>query len=298
MSVKIKIEEGVYSHFCYSAPNAMKYLLIELPHGSTKSKDFLYYQERLQGKYPENLIDFFHVNTDVGSPELAFALAEKLQREDEEYEVHVMQSHIPRTFIDCNRVVGEGISYQAGGVTPATPAYVQSEQDLQLLYQAYHRYQDYTKRLYAEICGAKRGLGLMLHTYAPRTVPIQAVDWDIVHQLHDFYDTDKIKDCALRPQIDVIHKTPAAEALAALEWHQKVAEELRNIGLEVANGDSYPLHPVTMAYHYAKQYPAQTLCMEIRRDLVVTSWDPFVEMEISQEKVEKLGACLARSLVL
>ena len=136
----------------------------------------------------------------------------------------------------------------------------------------------------------------MLHTYAPRTVPITSVDRDIVKQLHVFYHSEKIRSCKLRPQIDVIHKTPNNEELSDLKWYESVSQEFRTIGLDVADGASYPLHPVTMAYHYAKAYPRQTLCIEIRRDLIVERWEPFSEMRISQEKAEKLAACLARSL--
>ena len=104
----IEQKEGVYTHFATtSLENPRGYLLIELPHGSTTTNDFKWYQERLQGDYPPNIIDFFYVNTDVGSPEIAFEIAQQLK---DNYEVHILRSHIPRTFIDCNRVVGEGIS--------------------------------------------------------------------------------------------------------------------------------------------------------------------------------------------
>ena len=289
----VKSKVGLYTHFHFPSVNAGRSLLIELPHGATKSKDFIYYLDRLQGSYPADLIDFFHVNTDVGSPEIAFDIARQLQGQ---YEVHVLQSHIPRTFIDCNRVVGEDISYKEGGVTPATASYVEDERDLRTLYEVYEQYRSYVQALYAKICGEQQGFGLMLHTYAPRSVPIQAVNQDIVNQLRAFYDTEKIFDCKLRPEIDVIYKTPENEELSNLIWRRKLVEECTKIGLEVADGTSYPLHPVTMAYSYAKVYPGQTLCVEIRRDLVVEIWEPFSEMSIAKEKSEMLAACLVRSL--
>lgn len=289
----IEHKEGLYTHYHFASKNTQKKLLIELPHGATKSADFLWLQAKLQGEYPEGLIDFFHVNTDVGSPELAFAIGKELQGK---YEVHVLQAHIPRTFIDCNRVVGEGVEYKAGGVTPATPPYVVDLQDLATLHRAYDEYQQKAKGLYAQICGTDQGLALMLHTYAPRTVPITTIDHAIVEQLHDFYDTEKIQNCKLRPEVDVIHRTPDGEELSDLSWRQRVADEFSNVGIEVANGTSYPLHPVTMAYHYAKAYPHKTLCLEIRRDLVVENWEPFVEMKISEEKAKTIAACVARSL--
>ena len=105
----IEQKEGVYTHFATTSLEKPRgYLLIELPHGSTTTNDFKWYQKRLQGDYPPNIIDFFYVNTDVGSPEIAFEIAQQLK---DNYEIHILRSHIPRTFIDCNRVVGEGISY-------------------------------------------------------------------------------------------------------------------------------------------------------------------------------------------
>jgi hypothetical protein len=289
----IEYKEGLYTHYHFASKNTQHKLLIELPHGATKSEDFLWLQARLQGEYPEGLIDFFHVNTDVGSPEIAFAIANELQGK---CDVHILQSHIPRTFIDCNRVVGEGVEYKAGGVTPATPPYVVDEHDLTLLHKAYDSYQNYAKGLYAKICGTHQGLALMLHTYAPRTVPITAIDQDIVGQLHAFYDTEKIQDCKLRSAVDMIYKTPSGEELSNRDWIQEMAKEFIEGGLEVANGNSYLLHPVTMAYHYAKMYPQQTLCLEIRRDLVVEKWEPFSEMKISEEKAKYFSSCVVRSL--
>ena len=291
----IENKEGIYTHFCVpSSSNSKKKLLIELPHGATKTKDFLWYQQKLQSTYPKNLIDFFYVNTDVGSPEIAFHIAQKLLGT---YETHILQSHIPRTFIDCNRVVGEGILYTEGGVTPATPSYVTDAQDVSFLYEQYHQYQKYVRSLYTKICEQDEGQALMLHTYAPRSVPITQVDFDIVEQLHAYYKTDKIQDCPLRPEIDIIYKTPDGENLIDATWIQNLKRIFGQNGFFVADGDSYPLHPVTTAYEHAHKNPSKTMCLEIRRDLVVQDWDPFVEMSISESKAVVIASCIADSLL-
>ncbi|MEI6129601.1 MAG: hypothetical protein WCR59_06000 [Planctomycetota bacterium] len=52
------------------AANAPPQLLIEVPHGATRTEHFTTLAGWLHGDYPADLIDFFHVNTDVGAPEL------------------------------------------------------------------------------------------------------------------------------------------------------------------------------------------------------------------------------------
>ena len=289
----VEQKEGLYTHFCTESNSNIpgRHLLIELPHGATKTEDFVWYQNRLQGHFPKNIVDFFYVNTDVGSPEIALEIAQKLS---DTHEVHIIQSHIPRTFIDCNRVVGEGISYSEGGVTPATPSYVTNSHDIDFLYTAYHAYQNYTKELYAKVCGNWKGHALMLHTYALRTVPITKVDHDIVQRLHDFYDTEKILDCKLRPQIDIIHKTPNGEVLIDASLIHNITRAFEERGFGVENGASYPLHPVTTAHKHAQQHPLQTLCLEVRRDLVVSKWSPFEEMPISKQKSQMIASSISQ----
>ena len=50
-------------------------LIIEIPHGATRTADFTAVEEALTSPLPSKLSDFFHVNTDAGAPELAVALA-------------------------------------------------------------------------------------------------------------------------------------------------------------------------------------------------------------------------------
>jgi hypothetical protein len=52
-----------------SAPD----LLIEIPHGATRTADFQTLANQLRSPLPADLVDFFHVNTDTGAPELAGA---------------------------------------------------------------------------------------------------------------------------------------------------------------------------------------------------------------------------------
>ena len=58
-----------------AAPDAPPDLLLEVAHGATRAGDFTAWTDRLRGSYGEELLDFFFVNTDVGAPELALAIA-------------------------------------------------------------------------------------------------------------------------------------------------------------------------------------------------------------------------------
>src|SRR6478752_1623726 len=78
-------------------------LLLEVPHGATRTADFERVRQRLKGALPPGLGDFFHVNTDVGAPELAEAIARRYVADHPERAALVLRCLVPRTFIDCNR---------------------------------------------------------------------------------------------------------------------------------------------------------------------------------------------------
>ncbi len=108
-------------------------LVLEVPHGATATADFTRVRERLVGDLPDGLADFFHVNTDVGAPEIAEAIAARFVAASPEASALVLRSRIPRTFIDCNRVLDlSAAEYKAGGVTPGLPPYVRHPDDVAL----------------------------------------------------------------------------------------------------------------------------------------------------------------------
>src|SRR6266545_4002525 len=78
-------------------------LVIEIPHGATRTEDFARLAARLASPLPRDLVDFFHVNTDAGAPELGLAIAERLVAAEPARTVWLLRCRIPRTFIDCNR---------------------------------------------------------------------------------------------------------------------------------------------------------------------------------------------------
>jgi hypothetical protein len=292
--MKLQRIPGVCEVYQTGAPRHGKRLLIEIPHGATERLHFDALASRLSGVYPAGLEKFFFVNTDLAAPELASAIAASPAMEG--VQVTVVRSLIPRTFIDCNRVTQASPDlYRQGKVTPATADYVQHSGDIELLHGLLADYEKIARRAYEAVCG-EGGVALMLHTYAPRTVPIQAIGSDIVEQLRFHYAPGKIESCELRPEIDFIHKTPDGTQLVDPAAMHMLSDELEAAGFQVSDGVSYPLHPSTAAFHHAQKFKGRTICVEVRRDLLVQEWLPFEPMEASPERLAPVAGAFARGV--
>ena len=218
--------------------------------------------EQMRSVLPADLIDFFYVNTDVGSPELGEAIAELLQH----LGVVVLRCLIPRTLIDCNRVIdADPQAYRDGGVTPGLPSYITEDSDRQLLLERYKAYLDTATQLMETVCG-RGGLALILHSYAPRSVGIASVGADIVQQLHWAYQPVVFEDWPLRPVVDFIVKDPTGVVVTDQHWLDALSQALCAQGLpQPASGETYPLHPVTTAHRFVMGYAPKVLCIEVRR---------------------------------
>jgi len=265
----------------------MPELFIEIPHGATRTADFTGLAAELRSPLPESLVDFFHVNTDAGAPELADAVAERLGGR-----VKILRCAVPRTFIDCNRRIDASpAEFKAGKVTPGLMPWITADEDRALLRA---KYEAYVAEARAAIDALPPdGAILMLHTYAPRTVDVE-VDMKIVESLHRAYETPE--KWPLRPPVDVIGRTAEGESLAPAAVVETLRAEMAKLGIEVADSKTYPLHPSTMAHEYVMKRPGRTLCVEFRRDLLADPWDPFVEQRISPEKVARLAEPLVTAL--
>lgn len=272
-------------------------LLIEVPHGATRRSDYEALFQSLEGPFPEGLIDFFFVNTDVGAPEVGRAWAEHVIAESPHRSVALIRSLIPRTFIDCNRVIDvdtRAAESAPGAVTPGLLPYVTSEKDRALLFERYSAYQTRVSALIDEVSKAG-GLTVMLHSYAPRTVDV-AVDADIVARLREAYRPEKVESWPLRPEVDLIHATPEGESLVDEKLLTLVQEKLTQSGIQVASADTYSLVPGTMARVYTDRYPRQTFCLEIRRDLLADPFMPFEEMNIAPDRADRVARPLAAAV--
>lgn len=273
-------------------------VLLEVPHGATRTAHFTDLLAQLHGEYAADLVDFFHVNTDVAAPELARAVAERIVASQPRRSAMVVRCLLPRTLIDCNRRIDrttEPGATAAGEPTPGLPVWVRNERDRTLLLDRYFAYRDVVTRAFAAVCGAG-GLGLCVHTYAPRSIDV-AVDQDIVASLHAAYAADRIGRWPLRPAVDLITHDPAGRELASAPLAARAFAELTAAGFEVERNGAYSLHPVTLAHEFAVRYPGATLCFEVRRDLLVPAFTPFREMIPDPSRVARAAAPLAGAVL-
>jgi hypothetical protein len=267
-------------------------LLLEIPHGATRAAHFDALRAALAGKYPEDLRDFFFVNTDVGAPELALRIALAVVAAQPTRCVAVLRCLIPRTFVDCNRVIDASTKPKgsaAGEMTPGVHAWVKDPRDLALLLARYGAYRTLAESLYEGICG-RGGLALMLHSYAPRSIDVP-VDENIVASLRAAYRPEKLESWPLRAEVDLIADDPDGKQLAS----ETLVRELLSSDLRAVRCGSYALHPSTLAHLFATRYPGRTLCLEVRRDLLVEEWTPFAEMRADPRKLERIALPLARA---
>lgn len=261
-------------------------LLLEIPHGATRAAHFDALRGALVGSYPGDLRDFFFVNTDVGAPELALRIALAVVAADPKRSVAVLRCLVPRTFVDCNRVIDGA----PAGMTPGVHVWVKDPRDLALLLARYGAYRALAESLYAGICG-RGGLALMVHSYAPRSIDVP-VDENIVASLRAAYLPEKIGSWPLRAEVDLIADDPEGKPLAC----EPLVRELLASDLHAVRCGSYALHPSTLAHVFATKYPGRTLCFEVRRDLLVEEFTPFAEMRADPKKLERIALVLARAI--
>ena len=269
-------------------PDAALDLVIEVPHGATTTEDFTALATQLASPLPDGLVDFFHVNTDAGAPELAQAIAERFVADEPARSVAVLRCRIPRTFIDCNRRIDAAPEdFSAGKVTPGLMPWITAPEDRALLRAAYDRYVGAVREAVALL--GEAGAMLMLHTYAPRTVDVE-VDRQIVASLHRAYEPDREPTWPLRPEVDVIGREVDGTSRAPAAVVEALREALAGCGIALADSATYPLHPSTMAWHHVMARPERALCVEIRRDLLADPFEPFAQMRIGAAKVDRLAA--------
>jgi len=267
-------------------------LVIEIPHGATRTEDFTRLAARLASPLPDNLVDFFHVNTDAGAPELALAIAERLVVADPARSVCLLRCRIPRTFIDCNRRMDASPDeFRAGKVTPGLMPWIVAPEDRTLLRGLYDRYVAAVRDAIARL--TPDGALLLLHSYAPRSVDVE-VDADIVSNLRRAYRPEVEPTWPLRPELDVIARAADGTDHAP----RAVVDALRAGVPEFTVGDSatYPLHPSTLAWHHVVERPGRAVCIEVRRDLLADPFEPFAEMRIGPAKLARLAPVFVTAL--
>lgn len=273
-------------------------LLLEVPHGATRERDFAQLRGQLRGTYPAGLQDFFFVNTDVGAPEVALAVAEQFVAADPSRSAVVVRCLLPRTFVDCNRMI-DGTTLArasvAGEMTPGLHAWVQDPQDRSLLLRSYGAYRELVEAAFDAACGSG-GFALMVHSYAPRSIDVP-VDERIVERLRAEYEPGRLETWPERAPVDLILDAADAAPTASIALAAAVEQAYRAEGFHVARNGSYALHPVTTAFHFSTRHPQRTLCLELRRDLLVRAFTPFAEMVGDPARIARMAVPLARAVL-
>jgi len=272
-------------------------LLLEVPHGATRAADFDALARELRGPFPADLRDFFFVNTDVGAPELALRVAERVVAADPRRSAVVVRSRVPRTFIDCNRLIDEATAPRAsapGALTPGLHAWVRDPADRRLLLERYGVYRALVEETCDRVCGSG-GRAVMVHSYAPRSVEVP-VDERIVEHLRAAYAPERVGTWPLRAPVDLIVDDEQGERLASPELVARLQADFASAGFEVALNGAYALHAQTLAGLLARRHRGRTLCLETRRDLLVEEFTPFQEMRAVPERVDRVAAVLAAAL--
>ncbi|MCG3133967.1 MAG: hypothetical protein HMLKMBBP_01236 [Planctomycetes bacterium] len=288
---------GVCEVLRFGARGQAPALLFEVPHGATRRAHFDALRARMRGEFPEGLEDFFFVNTDVGATEYAAAAAEAWCAAAPGRAAVVLRSEIPRTLIDCNRIVDRATRPSAtssGQMTPGVASYVRDPRDLALLLDLHAAYTDAASRAFDAVCGGG-GRAVMAHTYAPRSLDVP-VDDRIVERLRTEYRPENIGRWPLRAEVDLITTAPDGAMLADPAVVSAARAAFFGAGLRVAENEAYALHPASQAHAFAARFPGRTLCIEVRRDLLVRDFTPFDEMEIDPAKAERIGRLLAAAL--
>lgn len=277
-----------------ATPETRPRLLIDIPHGATKTADFEALAALMTSPLPRDLVDFFHVNTDTGAPELAFAIAEALVAAAPDTSVCITRCRIPRTFIDCNRLIdAPPEQFKEGGVAPGLMPWVSTPEDRATLRERYDAYIATVRSAMSAL--APDGAMLLMHTYAPRTVGVE-VDLDIVESLHRAYAPEVEPTWPMRPELDVIGRAIDGTLMAPAEVVAALARELASLGYALGDSSTYPLHPSTMGWHFAVALPGRCICLEARRDLFVERFIPFSEAAIDPARTTRLAAPIARAL--
>ncbi len=274
-------------------PQAAPDLLIEVPHGATRLLHYESLRGLLKGHYPDDLIKFFYVNTDVGAPETAVVVARGLLARQPELKIRILRGLVPRTFVDCNRIPAD--TNGESKVTPRVPPYVTNPVDVEMV-TAYHQsYVAQAELAYAEVCGSG-GQALILHTYAPRSVDVGKVDGNIVEQLAEAWLPKNRRKWSKRPDVDLITTTSDGESLASPDLVEEVRRCYKSIKIDVAENDTYHLHPETLGLRWSRQYPGRVLCVELNRQRLVRKWTPLEPLEVMPKRVERMAQPLIEAV--
>jgi hypothetical protein len=181
-------------------------------------------------------------------------------------------------------------------MTPALPEYITAPEDRKLLQDLHAGYQALAQSAYERVCGMG-GMGLQVHTYAPRSVGIDRIDANIVDALREAYRPEVYETWQRRPDVDIISEAADGTLLAPPALVAAVKQAFAEIGIEARENETYRLHAETMGYEYSARFAGRVLCVEISRAMLADPFSPFEEMRIGPQKVERMSAPIVRALL-
>ena len=271
-------------------------LLIEVPHGADERAHFDALRSRLVGDLPDDLHVFFHVNTDIGAWELGKQVTERLLRARPGAAALLIRCLIPRTFIDANRLEATEDKLGAGGMTAGVAPYVEDAQDIALLVSLHRAYIARAEAAYADICG-RGGLAFSPHTYGPYMLPIAKIDRDIVLALRACHEPEVRKTLAVRPEIDLLTLDAERVRHAPDGLVDALMERLTSASFLPTEASTYTLHPSTQLWRFVMAHPGQVFALEVRRDLLVKTYEPTDAMQVDADKVARVAAPIAEAIL-
>ncbi|MCB9743968.1 MAG: hypothetical protein H6740_15315 [Alphaproteobacteria bacterium] len=264
---------------------------VEVPHGADESAHYLALAARMRSALPPDLIDFFHVNTDVGAWDLGLSLAQRLVAARPERVAVAIRCLLPRTLVDCNRVLRPPGGVMEDGLTPGLAPWVRDPADQALLTELHAAYLGEVNAAWDAVVAAG-GLGVTPHSYAPRSVGVDRIDDDIAARMREVWSPEQVSSWPLRPQVDLLTEDMDARDLSPPGAAAALLPRYEALGIEVTENHAYRLHPITQGHALAARAPGRLLCFELRRDLLVKAWTPFAEMHADPEAIARLGAPL------
>jgi hypothetical protein len=274
-------------------PDATPDLLVEVPHGADERAHYDRLRRRLRGPLPDDLHEFFFANTDRGAWAIGREVAERVIAARPSCAAVLVRCLLPRTFVDTNRRIGAVDTLAAGGLTAAVPVYVEDPQDRAFLAAQQRAYLDVIEPLHAAV-GDAGGFALLPHTYGPRSMGIAGVDASIVENLRAAWaDWER---WPLRPEVELITRDPDGTSFVDETLCAAVMAGLTRAGFEVGRDSTYNLHPATQAARFATARPGQTLCLEVRRDLLVEDFALLEERPLVPARITRAAAPLAEAV--
>lgn len=262
-------------------------LAVEVPHGADQQRHFEELADKLKSDLPNELVRFFFANTDVGAFDYGLQVAERVVAAGPGRRVVVIRCLIPRTLIDTNRRIDAADTLATGGMTPGMAPYINHPDDQQLLSTLHRRYLE-VGASHLRPTAEAGGFLLLPHSYGPRTMGIAKVDAQIVDNLRAASQPGVWESWPLRPEVDLLVHDGDGKTHAPMQLVERLVRDFAAVELTAELSSTYTLNSAAQAWQWAAEFADQTLCIEVRRDLLVRRFSLLEPMFADPAKVERV----------